>query len=58
MRHLQGIDGEDGHGGVDTEALEAGEEGVGPHEEGDDIREGCHTHSNPGVTHGPAKQLR
>ena len=57
MGDLQRVDGEDGDGGVDTEALQSWQEGVGPHKEGDDIREGCHTHSNPGVTHGPAKKL-
>ena len=57
MRHLQGVDGEDGDGCVDTEALEAGEESVGAHKEGDDVGECCHTHRNPGVSHSSPKQL-
>ena len=57
MGDLQRVDGEDGDGGVYTEALEAGEESVGPHEEGDDVGEGGHADRHPGVTHRLAEQL-
>lgn len=57
MGDLQGVDGEDGDSRVDTEALEAREESVGAHEEGDDIGEGGHTHRHPGVSHCPPEQL-
>ena len=57
MGDLQRVDGEDGDGGVDTEALEAGEEGVGPNEESDDVSEGGDADGDPGVSHGATKQL-
>ena len=57
MGDLQRVDGEDGDGGVDTEALEAGEKSVGPHEEGDDVREGGDRHRHAGVLHGLAEPL-
>ena len=57
MGDLESVDGEYGDGGVDTEALEAGEESVGPHEEGDDVGEGGHADRHPGVTHCLAEQV-
>ena len=57
MGDLQRVDGEDGDGRVDTEALETREESVGSHKESDDIREGGHAHRHPGVSHCPTKQL-
>ena len=57
MGDLESVDGEYGDGGVDAEALEAGEEGVGPNEESDDVSEGGDADGDPGVPHGATKQL-
>ena len=57
MSDLKNVDGKYCHGRVDTEALEAREDGVGPDEEGDDVGEGGHTHRHPGVSHCPPEQL-
>ena len=48
---LHEVDGEDSHSGVDTEALQAGQEGVGPDKEGDHVSEGGDAHSHPRVLH-------
>ena len=57
MGDLQRVDGEYGDGRVHTEALEAGQQSVGADKEGDDISEGGHAHSHPGVSHRPPEQL-
>ena len=46
------------HSRVDTEALQAWEDCVGPDEEGDDVSEGGHTDRYPGVTHGLPEEIR
>ena len=58
MRDLQDVDGEDGHGGIDTEALQPRQESVGSHEEGYHVGEGGHTHRHPGVLHRLTEQVR
>ena len=45
------------HSRVDTEALQAWEDCVGPDEEGDDVREGGDRHRHAGVFHGLAEPL-
>ena len=55
MCDLQGIDGEDGHGRVDTEALQTRQEGVRADKEGDHICECGHRDSYAGVLHGLPK---
>ena len=57
MSDLKNVDGEYRHGRVDTEALEAREDGVGPDEEGDDVSEGGDGHGHPGVLHRLAEPL-
>ena len=42
MSDLHGVDCEDGHSRVDTEALEARQQGVGADKECDHISEGGH----------------
>ena len=52
---LQRVNAEYRHGGVDTEALQAGQHGVGPDEEGDHVSEGGDGDSNTRVLHRLAK---
>ena len=55
MSDLHRIDGEDGHCSVHTEALQPGEQGVGPNKEGDHVSEGGHGDCHPRMLHGLTK---
>ena len=55
MCDLQRVNAEYRHSGVDTEALQAGQHGVGPDEEGDHVSEGGDGDSNTRVLHRLAK---
>ena len=57
MSDLQNVDGKYCHGRVDTEALEAREDSVGPNKEGDDISEGGDGDRHAGVPHCLAEPL-
>ena len=57
MSDLKNVDGEYCHSRIDTEALETREDGVGPDEEGDDIREGGDGDRHACVLHGLTKPL-
>lgn len=57
MRDLQGINSEYCDCCIDAEALQAGQDGVGPDKEGNDVSEGGYRHRNPGVLHGLTEQL-
>ena len=55
MCDLQRVNAEYRHSGVDTEALQAGQHGVGPDEEGDHVSEGGDGDGHTRVLHGLAK---
>ena len=57
MCDLQGVNAEYRHGSVDAEALQAGQHGVGPDEEGDHVSEGGDGDGHPGVLHRLAKPV-
>ena len=57
MSDLKNINGKYCHSRIDTEALETREDGVGPDEEGDDIREGGDGDRHACVLHGLAEPL-
>lgn len=58
MSNLHGIDCEDGDSRVDTEALQAWQQCVGPDKEGDHISEGGHGDGHPRMLHRLAKPSR
>ena len=57
MSNLKNVDSEYCNSRVDTEALQARQDRVGPDEEGDDVSEGGHRHRHARVLHGLAEPL-
>ena len=57
MSDLKNVDGEYCHSRIDTEALEARKDGVGPDKEGDDVSEGGDRDRHAGVLHRLAEPL-